>query len=163
MNDRSPGRESLWNIGRKWIPWCLALIFAMTIGWTVLAARNAVASGKYQSITEIAMATVKDAAPAQPLIVVYAIFVVTTIDMSHGGIMVTYRYLSRKFLEPQRQKILAEGEERGLKRGLEEGIEEGQTARQRLWEEWNARRLEAERNARPFNEPPPGVQDIRQP
>ena len=153
MNDRTPDRESLWNIGRKWIPWCLALIFAMTIGWTALAAHNAVASGKYQSITEIALATVKDAAAAQPLIVVYAIFVVTMIDMSHGGIMVTYRYLSRKFLDPQRQQILAEGEERGLKRGLEEG----QATRQRLWEEWNTRRLESERNGRPFDEPPPGV------
>ena len=54
--------------------------------------------------------------------------------------MVTYRYLSDKFLEPQREKIRKEGE----------------TARQTLWEAWNNRREEAAKNGVPFDEPPPG-------
>ena len=33
---------------------------------------------------------------------------------------------------------------------------DGQIERQKLWEDWNSRRMEAERENRPFNEPPPG-------
>ena len=50
--------------------------------------------------------------------------------------MVTYRFLERKILKPQAEKLRAEN--------------------QRLWTDWNRRRVEAEEKGKPFNEPPPG-------
>ncbi len=140
MNNRHPERESLLSIGRKWLPWCMALIFAITIGWTALVAWHEIRYGMHENAAKLAVAIGKDAAATQPLIVVYAIFTVTILDLSGGGIVVTYRYLSDKFIEPQRKKIRKEGE----------------TARQILWEAWNNRREEAEKNGAPFDEPPPG-------
>ena len=60
--------------------------------------------------------------------------------------MVTYRYLSNKFLKPLHEKLREEGREKGREEGREET--------QRKWDDWNQRRLEAEQNGQPFNEPP---------
>ncbi len=68
--------------------------------------------------------------------------------------MVTYRYLSDKFLKPLHEKLREEGREKGLEEGREEN--------QRLWAAWNRRRLEAERSDQPFDEPPPGSDGIRE-
>lgn len=46
--------------------------------------------------------------------------------------------------------------ERWLKSREEEGERRGRKETHQQWEDWNRRRLEAERNNRPFNEPPPG-------
>ena len=68
--------------------------------------------------------------------------------------MVTYRYLSNKFLKPLEEKMRQESE-----RIREESLQEGREENQRLWAAWNQRRLEAERNGEPFDEPPPGSSD----
>jgi hypothetical protein len=54
--------------------------------------------------------------------------------------MVTYRFLERKILKPQAEKLRAEG----------------RAENQRLWTDWNRHRVEAEEKGKPFNEPPPG-------
>ena len=60
--------------------------------------------------------------------------------------MVTYRYLSDKFLKPLHEKLRAEGREEVQLR----------------WASWNQRRLEAEsRTVEPFDEPPPGSEQSR--
>ena len=66
--------------------------------------------------------------------------------------MVTYRYLSAKFLKPLHDRLRQEG----LEKGIEEGLEKGREEERRLWAAWNQRRLEAEQNDEPFAEPPPG-------
>ena len=52
--------------------------------------------------------------------------------------MVTYRYLSDKFLKPFHEKLRAEGREEVQLR----------------WASWNERRLDAEKKGEPFDEPP---------
>ena len=44
---------------------------------------------------------------------------------------------------------------RGLEQGLEQGLKQGIAETHRQWQEWNARRIEAEAKGEPFNEPPP--------
>ena len=63
--------------------------------------------------------------------------------------MVTYRYLSDKFLKPLHEKL------------REEGRKEGREEVQLRWASWNQRRLEAEQNGQPFDEPPPGSEQSR--
>ena len=78
--------------------------------------------------------------------------------------MVTYRYLSDKFLKPlhekqqrQQEEALERGREEGREEGLEKGREEGREEERRLWADWNRRRLEAERDGLPFDEALPGM------
>ena len=143
----NPPRESPLSVARKWLPWCAALIFAMTAGWTALVAWAEVDGGKQQGIAAITIAVVSKAAPAAPLIVVYAIMIVSALDVAGGFAMVTARYLSNKFLEPLKEKRRAEGREEGRAEGREE--------ERRKWTDWNRRRLEAETSGVPFDEPPP--------
>ncbi len=59
--------------------------------------------------------------------------------------MVTYRYLSDKFLKPLHEKLRAEGREEVQLR----------------WASWNERRLDAEKKGEPFHDPPPGSEQSR--
>ena len=140
---REPAREPIWSVARKWLALCLGLIFAMTIGWTVLVARAVIGSGEYEGVTETAIAVVTIASSAVPLIVVYSMFIVVLLDTAGGAIVVTYRYLSDKFLEPQREKLRREGQEQGAAKV------------QRAWEDWLRRKEEAEGKGETFDEPPP--------
>ena len=53
----------------------------------------------------------------------------------------------------------AQGEARGIEKGRQEGRvegkQEGRLEERSLWQEWNARRLEAEARGEDFWEPPP--------
>ena len=68
--------------------------------------------------------------------------------------MVTYRYLSDKFLKPLHEKLREEGREKGR--------EEGRREMRRQWAAWNQRRLDAEKSGQPFDEPPPGSNDSQE-
>ena len=132
-------RESPLSVARKWLPWCLALIFVMTIGWTALVAWEEVSNGNHTNLRQTAIAIVHKAAPAAPFIVMYAIMAVSLIDALGGSAMVTKRWLEEKWLNPWLERRKAEG-----------------VAEERLrWSEWNHRRMEAEAAGVPFNEPPP--------
>ena len=140
MSDQRPERESIWSIGRKWLPWYLGVIFALTIGWTAFTAWNEVTNGSHDGFPEIANAIVRGTAPAAPLIPIYALLLISTLDLVGGSTVITARYLSDKFLKPLHEKLRQEGR-------LEE---------RRQWDAWNQRRLEAEQNGQPFREPSPG-------
>ena len=65
----------------------------------------------------------------------------------------------QRWLDKRRKKQLEAAREEGIELGEERGREEGRTkgrAEERsLWQEWNARRLEAESRGEDFREPPP--------
>ena len=74
--------------------------------------------------------------------------------------MVTARYLTNKWVKPLQDKLRQEGHEEGHKKGLEEGIEigveMGATGERQYWLDRERRRLEAEAQGIPFDEPLPG-------
>ena len=57
--------------------------------------------------------------------------------------MIAADYIRQKWLEPLKEKQ------------REEGREQGRKQTQRLWEEWNERRMKAEADGVPFDEAPP--------
>ena len=67
--------------------------------------------------------------------------------------------LARRWLERQEQKGFEQGLEQGIEQGLERGMEQGEARRQREWEGWNYRRLQAQEEGREFDEPPPILDD----
>ena len=58
-------------------------------------------------------------------------------------------------IKAETAEILAKQREKAREEGLQEGREEGQSQTQAQWQAWNQRRLDAEANNQPFNEPPP--------
>ena len=64
----------------------------------------------------------------------------------------------QRWLDKRRKKQLEAAREEGEERGRKEGRNEGRTEERSLWQEWNARRLEAESRGEDFREPPPNGQ-----
>ena len=54
------------------------------------------------------------------------------------------------------EQFLRRREAQGEARGEARGEERGRRQTQKLWEDWNQRRLEAEKKGEKFSEPPPG-------
>ena len=89
--------------------------------------------------------------------------------------MVTARYLTKKLIEPLERKRreeraamerrilesvaqgMAEGVAQGRAEGVAQGRAEGVERERRAWTAWNSRRVDAEANGLPFDEPPPAV------
>ena len=64
-------------------------------------------------------------------------------------------------IEQGREQGIEEGREQGIEegreQGREEGLKEGMEQMRSQWQAWNERRLSAEANGEPFDEPPPGA------
>ena len=71
---------------------------------------------------------------------------VNTVVLVEGVDMLAEKYLKRR---------LREGIEIGRAEGKAEGKAEGRAETNQEWEAWNQRRLEAEKEGRPFTEPTP--------
>ena len=79
-------------------------------------------------------------------IIVFVTF--STLMIQDGGPVLAERYLRRRH---------AEGKEEGREEGRVEGRIEGEQRANNRWADWNNRRMEAEAEGRPFDEPPPDV------
>ena len=172
-NQQRRGRESILSVAAKWLPWCLGLVFALTLAWAVFVARVEITSGDHESASEVVVAVAIKTAATSPLIFLCSLFVTTVLDLSGGPIMVTARYLTDKFLEPWREKrkaefkaeimadiradlatripveVRAEIEAQGMARGLAQ--------KQREWEVWLREKEDADERGEPFDEPPPSL------
>lgn len=165
MDDKREQRESILSVAAKWLPWCLALVFVLTIGWAIFVTRVEILNPQGRNSSEIAIAVAIKTATTLPLIILCSLFITTTLDMLGGATMVTARYLTEKFLEPFREKIkaegraegIAEGKEEGIAKGKEEGIALGAARKQREWENWLRDEQEAKERGEPFDDPPPSL------
>ena len=70
--------------------------------------------------------------------------------------MVTARYLTKKLIEPLERKRREEMERR-VAQGMAQGVAQGAERERRAWTAWNSRRVDAEANGLPFDEPPPAA------
>ena len=159
------------SVARKWLPWCLGLMFALTFGWTWFVYWYESNRGNHGDGIDVTMAVADRVIPSTPLIMLISIFIVTVADLVGGVIVVMARYLGNKFVEPLIEKRReegrvegrvegkvegrAEGKVEGRIEGIVEGKVEGRAEERLLWSEWNRRREEAEANGVRFAEPPP--------
>ena len=134
-------RENPLSVATKWLPWCIGLILAMTVGWTVFVVWYEVSSGEHESLADTAIAVATKSTVVSPAIVIYAILMTVLMDLGEGVAVVTKRYLTNRFVRPLIERHKAEGRR--------EALEE--------IHDWNLRRLEAEKKGEPFQEPPPSA------
>ena len=150
------------DVAKKWLPFCVILIIAQTLGFTALITWREIANG-FAGVNELVIAVVSGTAPAATLFIVYAITATALTDFIGGGVMVTARYLTKKLIEPlerKRREERAAMERRMLEsveRGRAEGVAQGAERERRAWTAWNSRRVDAEANGLPFDEPPPAA------
>ena len=67
--------------------------------------------------------------------------------------MAIYHAITNRFTKPVIEEHIAQGREEGIAEGVEQA--------NRAWAEWNQRRLDAEAQGLPFDEPPPDQQPRR--
>ena len=133
------GRESVWSIdpGSR-IAFFVIFVVKMVI-WTILIALEEIQHGGHSGARVLAIAVAQE---ASPLIVVS---VASTVTLLQGVefMIVSRDYLRDRFVRP----IVKAHEARGQAIGRSEMYEE--------WDAWNRRRLAAEAEGLPFDEPSP--------
>lgn len=144
-------RLSILTVARVWWPWCLGLIFVLTIVWTALVAWTVIESSEHTGAPQTIVAIISGSAPGEFLIIIYSLMIVTALEYGGGIIVVTARYLTNKWVKPLQEKF--------RKQGVAEGIEQGVAKERRYWIEREHRRKEAEAQGIPFDEPYPGDED----
>ena len=80
-----------------------------------------------------------------------AAFSIITVEV--GNMIAEYLIVERY------RRAKAEGKKEGIKEGKREGIREGAEGERSKWQAWYERQQAAQREGRPFDEPPPGVED----
>ena len=145
-------RESIWSVTRR----TRFLYFAtfsvlVTIHMGLIAVYETAVNDKdaiYQTWTAI-WPTSSRMAPA---------WVVVSLILAElgDGCMVLAEMFREKRRKEQERRVR---EERA--QGQVEGLAQGQAKNQALWEAWNSRRIEAEKNNLPFDESPPSLDDSK--
>ena len=178
-------RESIWSVAKGWLPWYLLLAFLLTFIWAVFVAWVESTYGSYPARALLVKAIVIKFSSGILGIAISSLAAVTIADTGGGALVVTYRYLNNKFVEPLRRQLRQEGREQGREEGREEGLEAGiqvgreegreegleagiqvgreegreqvQTLKMRTLE-WYARQQAALAKGEPFDEPPPFIE-----
>ena len=149
-------RISLLSLRQVWEKPGIFVFSALVIGYNILVGGYEIEQGK--GFTETCIAIVGHVTNCIP----YAFFW-TMVSFEIGGwLMIKYRM----FMDERAQRIakaeakgkaqgIAEGKAQGIAEGKAQGKTEGIAERDRMWTEWNERRLAAAAKGQPFDEPPP--------
>ena len=123
--ERDNKRESIWSVAKGWLPGYLFLVFLLTLIWTAFVVWVENTYGSYAARWLLLKASVTESSAGILGIALGSLAAVTIADTGGGAIVVTYRYLNNKFVEPLRRQLRQEGQAAGREEGLEEGLEQG--------------------------------------
>ena len=123
--ERDDKRESIWSVAKGWLPGYLFLVFLLTLIWTAFVVWVENTYGSYPARWLLLKASVIESSAGILGIALGSLAAVTIADTGGGAIVVTYRYLNNKFVEPLRRQLRQEGQAAGREEGLEEGLEQG--------------------------------------
>ena len=121
--------------------WFFGIFSVGTITLTAIATWSTVTAGDVGAWHEITRVAIDQATRAAAASLAGAVIAVEAGDMVIGAMI--------------RRRAREQGLEKGREEGREEGRKEGQATVQKLWTEWNQRRLAAEARGEPFSEAPP--------
>ena len=94
------------------------------------------------------MAALGDFSGVAIAIAIIAMLLTRPLNLTGELLMSLYQAMVNRFVTP-----VIEAHEA---RGRAEGVEIGRAAERTEWQKWNRRRMDAEAQGRPFDEPPPG-------
>ena len=135
MGESERERESIWSVPHGWKTGYFLTFSVSNLAATCLIVVDEVANRGDASPLAV-FSSIAERVAVSGLALAITIFSVVEVS---SFTMIVADYFRRKYLEPLKEKQREEGRE--------------QT--QRLWEEWNDRRLKAEADGVPFTESPP--------
>ena len=135
-------RESIWSISPRWKTAYFLLFSVQSLVGAGLLSWYEIAQRTKDSAVETVLAVISGMAEVG---VAAAVVTVVTTEVTQN-VMVTGEYLRQKLVEPLKEKQ------------REEGRAEGRQEEREAWEAWNRRRMAAESEGKPFDEPPPSLQ-----
>ena len=151
-DEQSAQRESIWSVSRRW----KALYFPLFTTLTIIGAGYVV----WHGITHRPQGDVHDAIVAiilrlAPTLIVSAGASVVVTELGRYSAMLSdiLREKTDKWIAKRRKEKLEEA----TAQGIAQGHAEGRSEMQKLWQEWNRRRLAHEARGEPFDEPPPSL------
>ncbi len=160
-------RESIWSIYRRdartffrlvSLLWLVALAY---ISYKTLNApgaewKVATSATWWQSAGDFALAVLHDFSGVGIGVAILAMLLTRPLNLTGELLMSLYQAMVNRFVTPVIEAHRAEGRAEGLVEGLVEGRAEGLAESDAAWRAWNQRRLDADAQGQPFNEPPPG-------
>ena len=153
-----PKRESIWSVSEQW----KAIYFPLFTALTIVGAGYVIWHGvSHRSPGDIHDAIVAIILRLAPTIITSAGASVVATELGRYVAMLsdvlrekTDKWIAKRREEGQ-EKARAEGVIEGRAEGRTEGRAEGRAETQKLWLDWNRRRMEHEAKGEPFNEPLP--------
>ncbi len=149
-------RISIWSVPERWRRLFFAIFSLQTAGIIGLAVWHEVFAVTGDSWAETVFAISSRAGPAIGVItaesvVLTEVYYVVIFGVIFGGIVERYQNRIKQAADEAAAKADAEGAARGEAVGEARGV----VQEYEKWAAWNRRRLEAEANGLPFDEPPP--------
>ena len=151
---RNDEQGSPLSVDAKLVPWCVGGMAILAVLWTALAAWNEIAYGGHAVWTLACEAIAGKVFFGLPGIVLVPIVIAA------GGKLFTkmgkdfWRMINYNF-PLIGGKVIERRISEWMNAGRAEGRVEGRVEERAAWLAWNSRRLEAERDGVPFDEPPP--------
>ena len=155
---RNDEQGSPLSVDTKLVPWCVGGMAILAVLWTALAAWNEIAYGGHAVWTLACEAIAGKVFFGLPGIVLVPIVIAaggklfTKLGKDFWR-MINYNFplIGGKVIE----RRISEWKNAGRAEGVDEGVVKGRAEKDAEWSDWNNRRLEAERDGVPFDEPPP--------
>ena len=156
-------RESIWSVP----PGLRALYFAQFTLWTLAGIGVLVWYEVFVNTSDTAAQTMMAIIRSTGTVTVGAAGISLVTMEAPRIVMVVADYFTKRWLNPLKEKIREEALEKERLReeareklreeARAEGQAEGRAEMNTAWQTWNERRMAAEANGEPFDEPPPGA------
>lgn len=146
-------RESIWSIYRRdartffrlvSVLWLVALVYVgyKTLNEPATQWKSAASGSWWQTAGDFALAVLHDFGGVGVGIAILAMLLTRPLNLTGELLMSLYQFMVNNFVIPV----------------IEKHRDEGRAEERAAWREWNRRRIDAEAQGLPFNEPPPGGQ-----
>ena len=150
------------SVDMRLVPWCVGGMAALAVLWTALVVWNETQYGEHANWTLACEAIGGKVLFAVPGIVLIPIILATGTKLAiklgkdlWRVINFNFPLIGGKYIERRISEWRDEGLSEGIEIGESRGIVKGRAEERAEWSAWNKRRIEAQRDDLPFDEPPP--------
>ena len=160
----TPNRESIWSVSAQWKAVYFPLFTILTIITSGYVIWHGLTHRPPGDIHDAIIAIILRLAPAI-IVSAGASVVITELGRYTAMLSDILREKTDKWIAKSRREDLEKAFAQGYAEGLGEvrakaraqGYAEARAESQKLWQDWNARRLEHQAAGKPFHEPPPSL------
>ena len=151
-----PNRESIWSVSAQWKAVYFPLFTILTIIISGYIIWHGLTHRPPGDIHDAIIAIILRLAPAI-IVSAGASVVITELGRYTAMLSDILREKTDKWIAKSRREDREKARAEGRAESQTEARAEGRAENQKLWQSWNARRLEHQAAGKPFHEPPPSL------